>query len=283
MLYNSNQMSIAIQGIEGSFHHAAAEQFFGPTTEIEPHDTFRQVFQSVAGGNTSEGVVAIENSLHGSINPVYRLLAEYDLRVVGEVRLQIELFLIGLQSSAQPLEQIDSVISQGEALSQCEDWLDAHLPKARREEFHDTAASVRHVVQTASLGQVAIASKQAAQLHGGTIFAGPINDDPANYTRFFVIRDSTEPVPNADRTSIIISEKESDQVGTLHRALGIFASRGINLSKIDSHTLSGKDRRYAFYIDFDESSDSYAGLGALEGLDTHGWDVQNLGSYKRES
>lgn len=270
-------MKTAIQGIVGSFHHQAARTFFGDTAEIVECKTFRDVFAAVKSGQAERGIVAVENSLHGSINPVYRLLAEQKLWVCGEVRLKIDLYLIGTPDAS--LGFIEEVSSQAEALSQCEDWLNTNLPTAHRQEMPDTAESVRTVAGNANPAAAAVASKAAAEQYGAQLLAGPINDDPNNYTRFFVLAKQPQPTDNADRTSIIITET-TDQPGKLYAALGLFKDASINLSKLDSHPLPGRQRRYAFYLDID------AGLASLQPildeLTEQDWQVQILGSYAPE-
>lgn len=273
--------TIAIQGNTGSFHDQAARQFFGTDYEMQAQKTFRDVFMSVERENADYGVIAIENSLHGSINPVYRLLANQKVFVIGEVRLKIDLYLISAnrESTDFSVSSIHTVISQAEAISQCEEWLQHNLPLVRRLEFHDTADAVKeskHVTHTA-----AIASKRAADIHAGKIIAGPINDDPHNYTRFFIISTHPSYSTKSNRSSIIISEKDADQPGNLHDALGIFADLAINLSKIDSHPLPGKLRTYAFYLDFDASAISDKGSLAIKRLQEQGWNVSVLGTYER--
>lgn len=272
-------MKIAIQGIVGSFHHqAAVEKFPNQSINLIECETFREVFDSVSNESANFGIVAIENSLHGSINPVYRLLSKKELWVCGEIRLKIDLFLI-THSSIQNLSSIKHVISQAEAISQCQLWLHENLPEVSVEEFHDTAASVQKIINNKDPHYAAIASKNSTKIHGGTITAGPINDDPENYTRFFVLSKKPAPDSNANRTSIIIEESFSDSPGTLFDALSVFKDLNINLSKLDSHPLPGKLRRYAFYLDFDTSIESPSGAKAISNLRTQGWKVKILGSY----
>lgn len=272
---------VAIQGIAGSFHHEAAEQFFGSSIEVVECQTFRNVFDAVKTNKADYGIVAVENSLHGSINTVYRLLASQKLWVCGEVRLKIDQFLI----ASHEIEEIDfsiieKVYSQAPALAQCENWLDEHLG-AELVETHDTAESVRHVVHYKDEPIAAIASQKAAELYGGIIIAGPINDDPHNYTRFFVIS-KNRIVPNdCNRTSIVLTEPIVDKVGILYDALGYFKQAGINLSKLDSHPLPGKKRTYSFYIDFDESIEYTGAKSVLKQLEKDGWSINVLGSYKQ--
>ncbi len=278
-------MKVAIQGIAGSFHDQAAKQYFNSDIELVECENFREVFNSVQDGEAEYGVIAVENSLHGSINPVYRLLAERKLNICGEVRLQIEMYLIGNNQNTLNLRELDKpeteILSQREALSQCELWLNDNLPNARITETHDTAQAARYAVHSQADNIVAVAGKSAAELYDGHILAGPINDEPENYTRFFVITKEAKVSQDADRTSLILTEKQ-DKAGTLFQALKVFADLEINLSKIDSHTLPGKKRRYAFYIDFDKSATSTKGKQALKQLSKLNWNIQILGSYKSD-
>lgn len=278
--YIVEMSTVAIQGNAGSFHDQAARQFFGDDYKMQACVSFRDVFDAVHSGKADHGVVAIENSLHGSINPVYRLLASQGLWVRGEVRLHIRLHLIGSKNSTPgDFSHITKVRSQAEAISQCEQWLRNNLPDVVVEEANDTAGSVASVVIQNDQHTAAIASLEAARIHDSTVLAGPINDDPDNYTRFFVL--SNEPIKNleASRTSIIMTEKDHDTTGTLHDALAVFKNLDINLSKLDSHTLPGKVRRYAFYVDYDENYYSRNSQQAISMVENIGWKVEILGTY----
>jgi prephenate dehydratase len=270
-------MRVAIQGIAGSFHEQAAHTYFDSSIELVECPTFRDVFEAVKSGSADRGVVAIENSLHGPINAVYRLLAREQLWVCGEVRLKIAMYLIGGPDTE--LRNITTVNSQLPALEQCEQWLADNLPTAVKQETSDTARSVRSVVENPSdTVTAAIASEQAAELYNGMILAGPINDDPDNYTRFVILSKEQLDDALANRTSIIITEP-TDAPGMLFKALSYFDAKNINLSKLDSHPLPGEKRQYSFYIDFDASANSAEGKEILESLRGDGWDVQLLGSY----
>ena len=275
-------MRIAIQGIKGSFHEQAAAEFFtSQDYSLLESVTFSDVFSAVETGKADYGIVAVENSLHGSINPVYRLLASQDLHVCGEVRLHINLYLIAHQDTK--LDKVNTtgikVLSQREALNQCEQWFGRNIPKAQLLETNDTAAAVRQIVADKNEHKLAVGSQQAASLYSGKIIAGPINDETQNYTRFFVIRKSSSIDLDADRTSIILKESAADKAGSLYEALGVFAKHKVNLSKIDSHPLPGRARRYAFYIDFDESANSIVGKKVIKELNEQPWDIRLLGSY----
>jgi prephenate dehydratase len=269
-------MKVAIQGIAGSFHHEAAEKMLGPDIELLPCTAFQKVFQAVKQGQAERGVVAIENSLHGSINAVYRLLARNSVWVCGETTLHISQYLIG--AADLPLPAIQTVMSQAPALAQCELWLEASLSQAHLEETHDTAESVAYVVAHRGEPLAAIAGKHAAQLHKGTILAGPINDDKHNYTRFFLLGRDKAHRHDATKTSIIL--ETNHQPGALYNALGAFAKVGVNLSKLDSHPIAGDKKHYAFYIDFEAGLDTQLEHDVFDELRAQGCIITLLGSYK---
>jgi len=264
---------VAIQGREGSFHQQAALELLGPDIELVPCLTFPKVFDAVTSRDADWGIAAVENSLHGSINDVYRLLLSQDVWVAGEVFLHIEQYLIA--AAPRALSSITRVLSQEPALAQCELWLATQLPDAVLEVTHDTADSVRAVLARPDEPLAAVASHRAAEEYGGTVLAGPINDDPHNYTRFFLLAPSRVDVVGANRTSIVL--RTNHDPGALWRALGVFEAEGINLSKLDSHPIAGDRRHYRFYVDLE------AGLTEVEGaltlLREQGCTVDVLGSY----
>jgi chorismate mutase/prephenate dehydratase len=268
-------VKVAIQGREGSFHQQAAEELLGDQVTLLPCHTFAEVFDAVTAGAADLGIAAVENSLHGSINHVYRLLLSEQLRVVGEVFLHIEQQLIA--ASDRPLSSITRVLSQEPALAQCEQWLAIHLPDAVLEVTHDTADSVRAVLARSDEPLAAVASARAAALYGGHVLAGPINDDPHNYTRFFLISLDSDPVEGANRTSLVLVTNH--EPGSLWNALGVFESTGINLSKLDSHPIAGDRRHYRFYVDLEAGVQEERTQRALEQLRGQGCVVDVLGSY----
>jgi len=269
-------MKIAIQGIAGSFHHEAAKKMLGDDIDILPCNTFQQVFEAIHSNQVKKGVVAIENSLFGSINSVYRLLPRYSLWICNETYLHINQYLISA-NQIDP-QRIKTVLSQGPAFAQCELWLEKNLPKVQLEEIHDTAESVRQVIDNSDKPWAAIASKNAAILYGGTIIAGPINDEKQNFTRFIVISKNKSIPKNAAKTSIIL--KTSHRPAALYHALGVFAKAKINLSKLDSHPIVNDKQRYAFYLDFEEPLDARIESEIINKLHAQGCRVTVLGSYK---
>ena len=268
-------MRVAIQGREGSFHEQAAERLVGSDAELVACPTFSKVFEALRTGAAERGIAAVENSLHGSINDVYRLLLDPDVWVVGEVFLHIEQYLIAASDLA--LGSIERVLSQEPALAQCEQWLALNLPDAVLELTPDTAESVRTVLRRADVPWAAVASERAATAYGGKVLAGPINDDPHNYTRFFLLSAERVDVPEANRTSVVITTNH--EPGSLWHALGVFESVGINLSKLDSHPIAGDRRHYRFYVDFEAGLHEARSSRAIETLEEQGCTVHVLGSY----
>jgi prephenate dehydratase len=269
-------MQIAIQGANGSFHHQAALELH-PDVEILSCDTFADVFNAVLRGTVDKGLVAIENNLHGSINEVYRLLERHDIWITHDIRLRINQNLIGhedvtLEELAQ--DPTTRVLSQGPALAQVEQWLDANLPSAHREETHDTALSVRMVMENAVTHNVAVAGEFAARTHNGYIIAANIQDDPDNFTRFILFQKDKVAIEGATQASLIL--KTDHAAGSLLRALQVFAECEANLTKLDSHPIPGDNRHYAFYIDYELPEQQEDLLSALA---AQGCEVKLLGEY----
>lgn len=270
-------MTIGIQGKPGAFHEVAARQFFGDDIEIVGYETFAGVFEAIRDGKVDAGLAGIENSLYGSINDTYDLLVKHNCWIGGEVYLAIHMQLIGLPGTE--LETIKEVHSQNLALGQCEAWLDKHMPWAKRVEQHDTAASVSMVKFWDDPSKAAIASEQAAELYGLSILRHNIEDHKHNYTRFLVLY-RTEPAlarEATDKTSLILTT--GHQPGSLHRALGVFAEKDINLSKLQSRHIPGERWKYLFYIDIEAGIHEPRTRTALIELERQGCTVRILGSY----
>jgi len=277
-------MNVAIQGQPGSFHYEAAERLLGPQFDALDCETFPEVFAAVADGQVDCGVVAVANTLNGSINEVYRLLQPKEkkeqerLWVCGETILQIEQCLIG--PSRRELEDVETVMSQSPALAQCVDWLANHLPQARLRTHNDTAASVQYVMEHPDEPLAAVAGRRAAEIYDGQILASPINDVEHNYTRFFLLsRDGV--VENPTKTSIILElDHES---GALAEALGTIATAGVNLSNIHSHpvppTELGEAPRYSIYLDLQAGLDDELDRKVLDPIRDQVHSLTVLGTY----
>ena len=235
---------IAIQGYEGCFHHIAAIEYFGCDIAILPCDTFRQVASAVKQGRADMGLMAIENSIAGSIIPNYSILQDENLQVAGEVYLPIKQNLMVLPDVE--LEDIREVESHSMALLQCIDYLDQHPWKLVESE--DTALSARHIAQNGLRHTAAIASELAAEMFGLKIIAPEINTCKSNYTRFMVLkRYDHDMQPDANKASLYF--KTNHEEGSLLKALSQL--KGVNLSKLQSYPIASEPWHYLFHIDLE--------------------------------
>lgn len=267
-------MKIAIQGEKGSFHDAAASQFFSDADySLVCCDSFSEVFKQLASQQVDCGVVAVENSLFGSIHETYDCLLRHPFPVVGEVSLPIHQQLIAHPGVA--LSDITEVISHPAALDQCREFLEKTRPNAKLIEHTDTAGAVADIATKNLKHSAAIASSRAAILHGMEIIANNIEDEPDNVTRFIILRLSTTKIPNANKASLVLTTPH--EPGALHRALGAFTDNNCNLTKIESRPVRGRPFQYQFIIDVMASQDQLISL--THELEQLGCQVAMLGFY----
>lgn len=269
-------MKVAIQGQKASYHHQAAKHFFGDDIDVVACDTFKEGFESVENNQADYAVIAIENSLYGSINPVYDLLLKKQLWVSGEINLRIQHCLIGIPGSKK--NTIEEIYSQIMALAQCENYLDNNFPSAKHIEYHDTVASVELVKKSGDKTKAAIASADSAKLHNMEILDKEIEDNKQNYTRFLVLQNNKTIDSKANKTSLALIT--SHEAGSLYRALGVFDKYSINMTKLQSRPIKKQAWRYMFYIDVSIGLNNNILNQALTELETQGCETIVLGSYK---
>ena len=241
-------VKVSIQGYEGSFHQVAAQQFFGKETQVIPCATFKDVVKIASNKKESDGgVMAIENSIAGSILANYNLLQKSNLKIIGEIYLQIKQNL--LVNPGVKLEDIREVHSHTMAIQQCYDFLDKY--KWKLVETDDTALSAKHVHQHKSKHIAAIASKLAADLFQLDVIAPNIHTLKNNYTRFLVLQrmDVAQQVNDANKASVNFHTDHSR--GSLAKVLTKIAEGGINLSKLQSFPIPGSDFKYSFHADME--------------------------------
>ena len=268
---------VTIQGYEGSFHQVAARQFFGKDVDVITCATFREVVRIGEDVKQSDGaVMAIENSIAGSILPNYNLLQKSKLQVIGEVYLSISQNL--MVYPGVKLEDIKEVHSHPMAILQCLDYLEtAHWKLVESE---DTALSAKQVHQHKSKHVAAIASKLAAQLYDLEIIKPDIHTLKNNITRFLVMVPAKEKVEIADADKASIYFQTDHSKGILSKVLAKIAQGGINLSKLQSMPIPGSTFKYGFYADleFDHKKQLDKVLASVESLTNH---FKVLGLYKK--
>jgi len=261
-------------GAIGTFSHKACTQYFGTKVAAVPSPSFKSIFESVKSGEVDFGVVPLENSLTGSIHENYDLLLEYDLRIVGEITLRIIHHLIGQPDAG--LNTIKRVLSPPMAFQQCRQFLERHagwdlVP------VKDTAGAVKEISESANPADAAIASKEAAEIHGMEVMEEGIETNPRNYTRFVVIGiDRLEKGPRR-KSSLIFST--GNQPGALYEVLKIYADNGINLVKLESRPIHSKPWEYMFYVDLEADVESEAFKPIIDLLDDKTDYLKVLGSY----
>ncbi len=273
----SRPTSISFQGEIGAYSESAVYRFFGSDAKAVPCKWFSDVFRSVESSETDFGIVPIENSLEGSVTPVYDLFLDSSLKVCGEVILKIVHCLIA--NPEVELNSVRVVYSHPQALGQCRTFLE----NLGREiiSTYDTAGSVKMIKEKAMFDASAVASERAAVVYKMNILAKNIADNPSNYTRFFILSKEDGLPTGKDKTSIIFSTKHAP--GALWKVLGELAKRNINLTKIESRPKKSMPWEYNFYVDFEGHRTETHCAEALEALGTSTSFIKILGSYAKAS
>ncbi|HKZ33551.1 MAG TPA: prephenate dehydratase [Vicinamibacteria bacterium] len=266
-------MVVAIQGERGAFSHQAALAALGPQIEVLTRATFDELFDSVVEGKAERALVPIENSLHGSIHENYDRLKSRPLHIVGETQLRIRQCLIARPGTS--VAMIRRVASHPVALAQCRRFF-AERPQVEAVSAYDTAGAVQDLMKGGLATQGAIASRLAAELYGASVLLDGIEDDPENYTRFLLLSRDAGTLDTASKTSIVFVL--DNQPGALYRALGVFASRTVDLCKLESRPLRGHPWEYSFYLDVLGDPRGEAGQ-AIEELGRSCRELRILGSY----
>lgn len=237
---------VAIQGVKGSFHEEAAYKYFGEAIETVECESFKKTCELLKQGKVDYVVMAIENSIAGSLIPNYALLRDYRFPIVGEVYLHIKLHLMALPGVS--LQDIKFIQSHPIALQQCNDYLEEN-PQFKVTEAEDTAASAQRVSELQLKDTAAIAPQLAAKLYGLEILERRIETNKKNYTRFLILTDKPEEKVKVRVNKASISFQTGNGVGSLSTVLRCFAEQNINLSKIQSMPVLGKRNEYDFYVD----------------------------------
>jgi prephenate dehydratase len=268
-------MKIAIQGEPGSFSHEAAMNLAN-NAWIVPFSLSADAFAALVKGTVEAAVIPIENSLAGSVSEHFDLLLAHDVKVERETLLRIRHNLIAI--SGTTVADIDRVFSHPVALAQCRRFLASH-PKMEAFSFYDTAGSVKQLVELRDRHAAAIASEAAAHYYGANILQANIEDNPENFTRFFLVRRAREGAQDTPANKMSVAFAVENRPGSLVSALAELSSMGTNLTKIESRPVHGKPWEYIFYVDCQIQSRE-DGSRALEALVPHCSMVKSLGCYQ---
>ncbi|HEX7366139.1 MAG TPA: prephenate dehydratase [Pelobium sp.] len=271
----STKKRVAIQGIKASFHEEAAFKFFGEDIETIECNSFKQTFQKLASGNADYVVMAIENSIAGSLLPNYSLLREYNFPVIGEVYLPIKLHLMALPGVN--FEDIKTVTSHPIAIRQCGDFLD-EFPQIKVVESSDTAACAKKIKDEGLTDTAAIANNLAAKLYGLNVLERSIESNKKNYTRFLILTDKQVEISNPNKASLCF--QVTNDAGSLVKVLNILAELDINMSKVQSMPVLGKRNEYNFYVDIEwNKAENYD--DAIRRIVKHTINFSIMGEYLR--
>lgn len=268
---------VAIQGGKASFHDIAAHRLFNNELETVSCDTFKEVCEQLSQGKVDFAVLAIENSIAGSILPNYSLIEEYDFSIVGEEKLFLHQNLMVLPG--QKVEDITRVMSHYMALLQCKEFFNGHT-HIKLEEYYDTADAAKFIKENNLKDIGAIAGEMAAERYGLEIIAPSIETMKLNYTSFYVLsRTAKSPFDRNESNKTTLSFELPHEAGSLAKALNLINGFGISLTKIQSVPIAGKPDQYRFYIDCIWSDRAIA-IKCLSDLKDYCTAINVMGYYK---
>jgi chorismate mutase/prephenate dehydratase len=272
---NIQGLTVAFQGEFGAFSESAARAFFGPSIQAVPFESLEEVFRATRKNEVIYGIVPVENSLEGSIDASYDLLLNSNLKVSGEVELKVSHCLIANEGAN--LSTIRKIYSHPQALGQCQAFI-KHL-NCQLIPTYDTAGAVKFIKDKGIGDGAAIASSRAAEIYEMSVLARDIQDNPDNYTRFFVLSAQAAAPTGDDKTSVVFAVKH--QPGTLSGILNAFADEKVNLTKLESRPTRQKPWEYNFYMDFEGHHNLPGPAGALKRAEEFAIFIKVLGSYPK--
>lgn len=271
------ETKIAIQGIKGSFHHQVAQEYFEQEYDLDECMSFTSLVKSLIENKSHKGVMALENSIAGSIIPNYALIDRNNLHIIGEHYLDIHMNLMALKG--QKLDDITEVHSHPMALLQCADFF-LQYPNIKLVESGDTAESARRIHDQKIKGVAAIASPIAAQMYDLEILSAGIHTIQSNKTRFVIVKTQNKELPKELINKASIKFELDDTPGSLATILNVMNNSKLNLTKIQSMPIIETPFQYSFFVDvvFEKYKHYEKAKKILELMTTH---FKVLGEYKR--
>lgn len=271
---DADQARVVFPGTEGAYSEAAMKRYFGENCNSFYVRTFREAMEAIEDGAADFAVLPIENSTAGAVDEMYDLLVEFENYIVGETVIPIRHTLSGLPGAS--LKDVKTVYSKGVALMQATHFLDAHS-SWQRINVANTAIAAKKVVEDQDLSQAAVCSAYAAKVHGLQVLVDNINDNEHNSTRFIVVTNQKIFLKHASKISICL--EVSHESGSLYRVLSHFIYNDLNMTKIESRPIEGRDWEYRFFIDFEGNMADGAVKNAIRGLREECRNLRILGNY----
>jgi prephenate dehydratase len=257
----SNAKRVAFQGEPGAYANLAAREVL-PQAQYVPCPTFDAACDAVRRGETDLAIIPVENSLMGRIADIHHLLPDAGLHIVGEHFLRIQHQLLGIKGAS--LGGLTRVFSQGPALAQCLNII--RDMKLKAENWHDTAGSAKHVAELGDPTAAAIASKMAGELYGLEVLKADVEDETHNMTRFLIMSREPDDAPNQGRVVTSFVFRVRNVPAALYKAMGGFATNGVNMTKLESYQLGGSFNATQFYADIEGHPEDRSVKLALEEL-----------------
>lgn len=269
---------VAIQGYPGAFHEIAARLYYeGSDISIVPADTFEELVSAVENNDGADvGMMAIENSIAGSLMYNYNLINKSSLRIRGEIYLRIKQQLLALPGSK--MEDLKEVHSHYMAIAQCKEFFNIY-PHVKLVETKDTAESARWIADNRKANIGAIASSLAGEMYGLDTLFDSIETNKLNFTRFIVLEHFMNAHHNKDFNKVSVSFAVSHEIGSLYNALKVLNDLGANMTKIQSAPIAGRPWEYLFFVDFLLSDTSLFGQ-VIQGLSETTLGLKILGKYQ---
>lgn len=264
---------VACQGVEGSYAARACDRLFAIPSKMY-FNNFESVFNAVESGLCKYGVLPIENSSAGSVTEVYDLMVRHKFYIVKSLKLHVSHALLAKPSVK--LEDVKEVISHSQALQQCSNFLKAN-PDVKVTIFENTATAAKFVAESDRTDIAALSSTDCAKLYGLHVLKDGVQNNENNYTRFICIAKDMEIYAGSNKISLMLSLDH--RPGSLHEMIGKFACRGINLCKLESRPIPGKDFEFRFYFDLDGSVFSSEMMTVLKDIEQSAESLSFLGCY----
>ncbi len=264
---------VGFQGVPGSFSNLALTNYFGDV-QTKNYTAFEDVYQAIAAGEITYGIVPLENSSTGAINDNYDLVREYHCSIIGEISIPIEHHLLGVRGAK--VKDIQEVYSHPQGLLQCSNFFKQH-PQIIQKNYYNTAMAAKFIKESNNKSYGAIASMQAANIYGLDVIQTKIHNTMKNETRFIIVSKSLQYDDSSNRISIILTL--GHKPGALYSILKTIKSHHINLTRIESRPIVDKDWQYYFYIDFEGNLEQENVKQAIEKLKAHCLSFEVLGNY----